>query len=116
MAWSSTHLDYPEDQHQARLVCGDPKACAWEWIRSYAENLSSSDDPDDYRHEYGNNVTADELIETGLEALGQNYAYLSKGPLFDGVSLDPTFWDKLAILKDLDIPHEKRNNFFSCSC
>lgn len=107
------HRDYPEDQHQARLMAGDPMAQAYEWIKAYADNLSDRD------HD-GDHVTMDELIETAIDNVESTSKwggeYLSKGGLLEGVSVDPTFWDKLAILKNIEIPQEKRNNFFSCSC
>jgi hypothetical protein len=117
MSWED-HRDYPEIEHVGRLLSGDPKAVAWEWIRAYCENLSSDGDPEDG---YGSGiVTPEELIEIALTHVESEDRwggdYLNKGPLLDGVSLDPTFWDKLAALKDLEIPNDKRNNFFSCSC
>ncbi len=39
-----------------------------------------------------------------------------RGGAFEGFSVDPTFWDKLAIIKEIEIPDESRNSFFSCSC
>jgi hypothetical protein len=110
-----SHLPYPEDQHDTRLLMGDPAAIAYEWIKGYAENLNRNN-----TYEDDGSVTVDELIETALDNLESNSRwggdYLSKGGLLEGVSTDPTFWDKLAILKEIEIPHEKRNNFFSCSC
>lgn len=114
------HLDYAESEHDARMLVGDPKAMAWAWIYSYAKGLGGSagwgdDDEDDYVE-----VTPEELIKTAMGNLETTDRwggeYIVKGGLLEGVRVDPTFWDKLAILKDLDIPQDKRNNFFSCSC
>jgi hypothetical protein len=117
--WNAAYLDYPQDQHQTRMMVGDPKAMAWAWIYSYAQNLSrnGSDDEDDY---YGS-VSPEELIDTAMLNLEDDGEwpshYISKGGLLESVSVDPIFWEKLAILKDLDsIPEQKKNNFFSCSC
>ncbi len=97
-------------------MCGDPKALAWCWIHAYAENLNSNG----YEDEDYNNVSPDELIDTAMINIESdsewNEEYISKGGLLEGVSVDPTFWDKLAILKDREIPNDKRNSFFSCSC
>lgn len=110
---------YPQEQHQARVIAGDPQANAYAWIEAYANQLSrppSPDNDDDYG--YGV-VTAEELIETGLNNVdnGSWDDYISKGPLFEGVSTDPMFWDKLAIFMKIKIPEEVQgSNFFSCSC
>jgi hypothetical protein len=112
-------LPYPEEEHQARVMCGDPIACSWEWIKAYAKNLSGKDYNWDVE---GHDVviTPEELIETAETWLETDNEwggdYLNKGGLLESISTDPTFWEKLAILKEIEIPHEKRNNFFSCSC
>lgn len=104
------HRDYPEDQHQVRLMAGDPMAQAYEWIKAYAENLTDRAEDEV--------VTMDELIETAMTHVDTSSRwggdYISRGGAFEGFSTDPTFWDKLAILKNIEIPTEKRNNFFSC--
>ena len=118
----AVELPYPEAEHASRVICGDPVACGYEWIKRYAENLSdhgsSSGDPDDDDDYYGGSVTAEELIETATTNIeGGGYGdCISKGPLLDGVSVDSIFWDKLADFKQIEIPQDKRNNFFSCSC
>jgi hypothetical protein len=120
MAYDPTYLDYPEDQHQARLLMGDPKAEAWEWINAYAKNLSRPLLTDDWGETDGGTVTPQELIETAIcNAKSEDRwggEYISKGGLLEGVSTDPTLWDKVSILIDKEIPQDKRNNFFSCSC
>lgn len=111
------HMPFPEDQHEARLMVGDPAAQAYEWIKAYADNLSdqcAEYSCNDYQHD---GVSIDELISAGESQLGDGWGeYISRGGVFEGEHLDPTFWDKLAILKGIEIPSEKRNNFFSCSC
>lgn len=116
MAKLHPDLDYEEDQHEVRLMVGDPQAVAFEWIRRYAENLNSRLDDDDTR--YDGEVTAEELIEIGTEHAtdSNSWNYISRGGAFEGTSVDPLFWDKLAILKGIEIPQENRNSFFSCSC
>lgn len=117
----STHLPYPPEEHVGRMAIGDDQAMAWAWIYSYARSLNreSYDDEEDDYYDYSP-VSADELIDYGLSWINSTSEwggnYLSKGGLLEGVGTDPTFWDKLAILKNLDIPQDKRENFFSCSC
>lgn len=114
----SRHLPYPVEEHKARVLLGDPQAMAYCWIEAYVKNLNS--DGIDEEYDYGE-VTIDELIDTAMinieggETLWAE-GYLNKGPLLNGVSLDPTFWDKLSELKGLEIKEEKRNNFFTCGC
>lgn len=101
----STHFPYPAEEHQLRVAICDPVALAFEWIRAYAESLPG--------------VSADELIDAAMQQVKSKDGYggyLSRGPDLEGVSVDPLFWDKLAIFKEMDVPEEKRNSFFSCSC
>ena len=108
---------YPEDQMIAYLVVGDPKAVAYQWLVSYLDNLNSmvgsSWEAEEYHH---NEITLHELIDTGMSQLNDEWAYISRGGVFEGHSLDQTYWDKLSILMDVEIPQHKRNDFFSCSC
>lgn len=109
-------LPTPEEEHRARLLLGDPQAIARQWIEDYANRLNDGAYDDDTC----GRVTADELIETAMTNVEENGRgwgdYLSKGGLLEGTSTSSEFWEQLAILKEIDIPHEKRNNFFSCSC
>jgi hypothetical protein len=113
MAWE---LDYPEEEHSARLIIGDPVAEAYEWIKAYAKSISR----DGYDEDYGSQeITAEELISTASNNIQNKDGwgdYISKGGLLEGMSVDSTFWDKLSIIKGIEIPANKRNNFFSCSC
>lgn len=115
----SHHLPYPMDEHKARIMCGDPIALAYKWIESYLENLNDRITPDeDYNSEP---ITMDELIETAMSHINVESGrwggdYIVRGGAFEGFSVDPTFWDKLAIIKEIEIPNESRNSFFSCSC
>lgn len=106
---------YPDDQHSVRLMCGDPIAIAYEWISAYVENLNSRIDEDD-----GSLITMDELIETAMSHVDSESSwggdYLIRGGAFEGVDVDPMFWDKLSILKQITIPQKNRNSFLSCSC
>ncbi len=107
-------LPYPEEEHQARMICGDPIALSYEWLKSYLENLNSQ--IDDYD---GSEVSFDELIDTGISHISNDrYGgdYIIRGGRFEGISTDPTFWDKLAQFKQINIPQNKRGNFFRCSC
>lgn len=109
MSW---YPDYPPSEHQVRLMVGDPVAEAWQWIMSYAESLGSDSEEGE--------VTADELVETAMSHVKSKSRwggdYICKRGLLEGVSVDNTFWEKLAVLEGVEIPQDKRNNFFSCSC
>lgn len=110
---------YPKEQHQARIIAGDPQANAYAWIEAYADQLSRAPEPND-DNDYGcGEITAEELIYTGMQNVkrGSWAEYISKGPLLEGESTDPMFWDKLAIFMKIEIPEEVQgSSFFSCSC
>lgn len=110
-----SHLPYPETEHSARLMCADPQALAYEWIKAYTANMNSHIGEDD-----GSELTVDELIETGMTHIDPEDKwggdYIVRGGAFEGTGTDPTFWNHLSILKNINIPSEKRGNFFSCSC
>lgn len=98
-----------EELHQMHLLLEVPSAMALERIREYAKSLG------DGNHE----VTAEELIETALGNMESSNGwgdYIVKGGLLEGVQVSDQFWTDLAIYKQIDIPEEKRGNFFSCSC
>lgn len=114
------HHPYPDetpDLIKARMICGDPAALGYAWIEAYNENLNNmlqGHREDDYEH-YG--ITVDELIDTALTHVEDGWSdYIVRGGVFEGFSMDPTFWDKLAALKGIDIPSDKRGTIFSCSC
>lgn len=111
-----------EGEFNALLMIGDPEAKqydAYKWIEAYAAQLSAqvteSYDYDEYRHD---GVSVEELIEVGLSNIRDDGwgDYISRGGAFEGESVEPMFWDKLAIYMDIEIPHDKRGSFFSCSC
>lgn len=115
---TSPHRPYKEPGLQkAMLLYGDPKAEAWAWMHGYAAMLSNSD-PDD--EDYYVSVSVDELIDTAMANLDEDDEwpnhYISKGGLLESKSVEPMFYEKLALLKDITIPKEKQKNFFSCSC
>lgn len=114
-------ISKPEAEIKTLILIGDEQAEAYAWLKAYAENLDSmcsggSDDEDNY---YGS-VTLDDLIETGMSHVETTSSwggdYLSRGGAFESMSVDPTFWDKLAALFKIDIPGDRRGSFFSCSC
>lgn len=103
-----------DEELKVRILCGDPVAEAWVWIKSYAEQLTAQ--VSDYdREEYGHFVvTADKLIDVGMAHADGGWEYISHGGTFEGVSTDPLFWEKLSILKGREIGDQ--GSFFSCSC
>ena len=96
-------------------MCGDPVATAYEWLKGYTDNLNSM--MNSYEDEDHTPITIEELINTGMSHLSDSWGdYIVRGGSFEGTSIDPTFWDKLAQFKQIEIPMDKRNNFLSCSC
>lgn len=122
----SSHYPYPQTEHKARLLLGDPVAQAWEWITQYAASLSATPHPemtqDEIEYQYGGNptITADDLIDIAMNVLYDSGPWdkqsLNRGGLLEGEMTDPLFWDKLAVLKGIVIPLDKSTNFFACSC
>lgn len=110
---------YPGTDHKSRVLIGDPRALAYQWIVEYAKNISPEPDPE-YESEYAdtNPVDADELIETALTHQGENSwgDYICRGGTFEGFSVDPTFWDKFAIVTGIEREEVSQNSFFTCSC
>lgn len=113
MSWRGS---YPEEEHDVRLLIGDPAAEAYEWLKAYALNISDMVDSDsDYGDTSG--ISLEELLETAESHAGDAWGdYIVRGGTFEGFSVDPTFWDKLSTFKGEEIPRNDRNNFFSCSC
>lgn len=112
---SAKHLPYPEIEHTARVMVGDPVALAFEWIKAYGDQLTGVDYDDIFYH-----ITVDELIDAAMVTINSTSdwpeEYIFRHTLLDNEEVDPVFWDKLAILKGIEIPSEKRNNFFPCFC
>lgn len=95
-----------------------PKQLAYQWIEDYANEISGS-----YHDYYSDtteyaDITAEELIDTAKTHLkeGSWGDYIVYGGKFEGESLNPKFWDHLAIYLEQDIPEDRRRSFFSCSC
>ena len=56
-------------------------------------------------------------LDTALSHINNSWGdYISRGGVFEGHGTDPVFWDKLSILREEEIDHDKRGSFFSCSC
>lgn len=104
-------LDYPESEHSTRLLLGDPTAEAYEWLKAYAKSLSG-----EWRGSYMT-ITPEELISTAMKNIeGNDWGeYIERGGLLEGMRVESMFWDKLSVLKGIEIPIDKRNSFFSCS-
>lgn len=108
---------------EALLIMGDEKALAWAWIKAYALNLKQEIDEylgdDDNGHEYVSNRIEDEhdLMELADSHQNGGYGdYLTVGGLFEGERVDPTFWDKYAIVRDIPRDQIEESGLFSCSC
>lgn len=116
------HVDYDPSEHQSRVLMGDPKALAYEWICGYAANLTdqvrNSYDYAEYEH---SDVTVDELLHCADtqqpdEKGRSSWDYIQRGGAFEGEGVDPTFWDKYAILRGIERDKVQDSGFFSCSC
>ena len=108
-----------EEEFKTYLLLNHPQALAYAWIEAYAKNLSEG--AEDYSDEYGDlSISAGDLISTAIKNIGLPKTdwpdYLSRGPLLEGVGVDPTFWTKLSIFLDVPIPSKDRNSFFTCYC
>lgn len=113
---------YPMEEHEARVICGDPQALAYAWILAYAANLNDQcqprDDDDDSR--YGS-VTVTDLLEVADSHQPDADSrwggdYLSRGGAFEGEQVDPTFWKHYAVFRNKPIEEVEEASFFSCSC
>ena len=106
---------YKEEEHQGRLVLGDPQAEAYAWIMAYADQITEQ-----AQHGYSSgdaNYTAEDLITIAESHKKGGWGdYICHGGAFEGTGVDPLFWDKLSIVLDEEVPDKDRNGFFSCSC
>ena len=113
-------LGFPIEELEGRVLMGDKKAEAYMWITRYVDNLNSMIDEsnaDEYAEYTHDRVTFDELIEHANSHQGEGWGdYIVRGGVFEGVGIDPVFWDKYAILRDIPRDEVNANSFFSCSC
>lgn len=112
-------IENSEEQIKALALIGDKQAIAYLWIEAYAENLT--EEVNAYNDDGGAEpISLEELVETGVSWLDPDSKwggeYIIRGGTFEGDLLDPLFWDKLSDLLQIEIPDNKRNSFFSCSC
>ena len=114
----SSLVDYPMDQHKARLLAGDKKALAYEWMVNYCLNLEDQANGGYNEEDYGTfSISVDELVAIADSHQKDGWGdYISHGGAFEGFSLDPMFWDKYADLKGIDRGSVEEASFFSCSC
>lgn len=113
-------LGFPLNELEVRIIMGDPRALAYAWISRYADNLTaqieeSNRDGNESYHLDG--VSVDELLFCADSHQGDGWGdYIVRGGVFEGECIDPTFWDKYAILCNKSPDEIKANSFFSCSC
>ena len=111
---------YKEEEHQGRVVLGDPQAEAYAWIMAYAAQITEQaqhQGDEDWYSSRDANYTAEDLISIAQSNFNDGFGdYICHGGAFEGESVDPLFWDKLSIVLDEEVPDEDRNSFFSCSC
>ena len=109
---------YKEDEHQGRLVLGDPQAEAYAWIMAYAAQITAQAQTDiESYSENEPHYSAEDLITIAKSNMyGGCGDYICHGGAFEGEGVDPLFWDKLSIVLDEEVADKDRNSFFSCSC
>ena len=111
---------YKEEEHQGRLVLGDPQAEAYAWIMAYAAQITEQaqhQGDEDWYSSRDANYTAEDLIQIAESNRHGGFGeYICHGGAFEGEGVDPLFWDKLSIVLDEEVPDKDRNGFFSCSC
>lgn len=110
--------EYVEEEHQGRLLLGDPQAEAYAWIMAYAQQITEMAQGNDEGYSSRDaNYSAEDLIQIAEGNRSGSWGdYICHGGAFEGEYVDPLFWDKLAIVLDKEVPDEDRNGFFSCSC
>lgn len=108
---------------ESLLIMGDEKAVAWAWIQAYALNLKQqideylSDDDRDYEYVSNRIESAEDLMDLADSHQGGQWGeYLTVGGLFEGNRVDPTFWDKYAIVRGIPRDQIEESGLFSCSC
>lgn len=104
--WS--HPEFPDEPGTPGLapVVVDPKEASIAWIKDYASNI-----------DLGYNrlmAGADDWLASKKDS--QWGDYLVDGGTLEGVSTDPEFWNHYATVREVEVPTEHRENFFSCSC
>ncbi len=111
---------YKEEEHQGRLVLGDPQAEAYAWIMAYATQITEQakhNGAGDWYSSGEAHYTAEDLIQIAESNRHGGFGdYICHGGAFEGENVDPLFWDKLSIVLDEEVADEDRNCFFSCSC
>ena len=110
--------NYVESEHQGRLLLGDPQAEAYSWIMAYADQITAQTQTDTESYsEHEPHYTAEDLITIAKSNMHGGWGdYICHGGAFEGVGVNPLFWDKLAIVLDEEVSDKDRNSFFSCSC
>lgn len=108
---------------EALLIMGDEKAVAWAWIQAYALNLKQEideyvDDEDNECYSVSNRIeSAEDLMRIADSHQKGGWGdYVCAGGLFEGERVDPTFWDKYAIVRDIPRDQVEASGLFTCSC
>lgn len=101
---------YPLEEHTTRVACGDPQALAYEWLHAYAKNVSQMAEASGYTP-----ITLDELLSTAASRESDWGAAIIRGGVFEGFTVDDTFWEKFEILTGKKVPDFNRS-IFSCAC
>jgi hypothetical protein len=71
----------------------------------------------DWMHEFCGEYDVDyDEVMNGAHDYLLSGDYLDLGTAFDGVSTPPEFWHHYSRLSGKEVPEDKKDNFFSCSC
>lgn len=107
----------PDSTHDALVIMGNPRALAYQWIVEYAKYISPEKQEDDSDYYDTSPVDAEELIEAALSHQDGGWGdYICRGGEYEGFQLDPTFWDKFAIVMGIKRETVEERSFFTCSC
>lgn len=86
----------------AHSVVGAPTYIkSQQWIKDYAEDLG---------------LEYDDLLQGAAKRLRDDYYFLNRGELLEGIGTKEEFWVHYAIVTGEEVPKDKRGNFFTCSC
>ena len=86
---------YKEEEHQGRLVLGDPQAEAYAWIMAYADQITEQakhHGDEDWYSSRDVNYTAEDLISIAESHKKGGWGdYICHGGAFEGTDVDPLF-------------------------
>lgn len=91
---------------------------ARDWIETYVSRINRDEYRDWMSGDYGTTpLTYEELMEAADDAATDpdGWNYITKGPMLEGLSLDPRFWDHYQVVRGVTLGKVPTLHF-SCSC